>query len=89
MRKNLKNSFPEKSAKELLRIEKDSYKHLADLFVEIIKYRTISHKEIRKRCTVKNPELLKGDKSMVCVQAHYGNWEWVTPSKRTTEIGNG
>ncbi len=79
---NLKNSFPEKSAKELLRIEKGSYKHLADLFVEIIKYQNISEKEIRKRCKFTNMEILhipyRKNKSSICTLAHYGNWEWIT-----------
>lgn len=82
VRKNLHNSFPEKTEEELLRIEKGFYRHLADLFVEIIKYRTISQKELSKRCKIKNLELLKtpaySGKSLICVQGHYGNWEWTT-----------
>ena len=33
---NLKNSFPEKSEKELKCIEKKFYRHLADLFIETL-----------------------------------------------------
>lgn len=79
---NLKNSFPEKSEKERLAIEKKFYKHLADLIIEIIKYRTISKKEISRRCKIKNPEFLEKynlkDRSIICIQGHYANWEWNT-----------
>lgn len=80
--KNLCNSFPEKSNKEHNAIAKEYYKHMADLFVEIIKYGNISKKEINKRCRLVNPEFLKENdienRSVICVIAHYGNWEWVT-----------
>lgn len=82
VRMNLKNSFPEKTAMELHKIEKKFYKHLADLFVEIIKYRTISKAEIIRRCKVKNLDILNTmcccDRSVICIQGHYGNWEWTT-----------
>ncbi len=82
VRMNLRNSFPNKTPKELLAIEKKFYKHLADLFVEIIKYRTISEKEISKRCKVVNMQVLEefslSDRSAIVVQGHYCNWEWVT-----------
>ncbi len=82
VRENLQNSFPEKSAQELLVIEKEFYKHLADLFVEIVKFRTMSKEEISKRCNYINKEVLempeyKG-KNFICIQGHYGNWEWIT-----------
>lgn len=82
VRKNLKNSFPNKSQKELAEIEKKFYSHLADVFLETIKYRNISQKEISKRCTIKNPDTLKHyaqqKKSIICLEAHYANWEWTT-----------
>ncbi len=82
VRENLQNSFPEKLAQELLTIEKEFYKHLADLFVEIVKFRTMSKEEISKRCKYVNKEVLEmpqyKDKSFICIQGHYGNWEWVT-----------
>lgn len=82
VKKNLSNSFPEKTEKELYEIEKKFYRHLADLIVEIIKYRTISKTEITRRCKVKNLEILEelncNDRSVICVQGHYANWEWTT-----------
>lgn len=82
VKQNLRNSFPEKSPNELLAIERKFYRHLADLVVEIIKYRTISKKEIEGRCKIKNIEFIKNygleNKSFICIQSHYGNWEWAT-----------
>lgn len=80
--KNLRNSFPEKTEKEYYAIAKEYYKHMADLFAEIIKYGNISKQEMNKRCQLVNPEFLREhnleNRSAICVIAHYGNWEWVT-----------
>lgn len=80
VRLNLRNSFPKKTEGELRTIERKYYKHMSDLFVEIVKYRTISRQEIRKRCKIVNPEFFKEHhllhKSFICIQGHYGNWEW-------------
>lgn len=76
---NLKNSFPEKSEKEVKAIEKRFYKHLADLVVESLKTFTISAEESLKRLKVRNPEVTDGffneGKSVVAVGGHNGNWE--------------
>ena len=71
---NLKKSFPQKDEKELLKIEKDFYKHLSDLFVEIIKGLSISSNEIKKRMVYENPEIfhdyLQRNQSCVVVLTH-------------------
>lgn len=76
---NLINSFPEKSAGEILKIESDFYRHLCDLIVESLKTFTISEKESQKRLTVRNPEVtdrfFNEGKSIVGVGGHNGNWE--------------
>lgn len=81
VRKNLKNSFPEKDSKELKNIEKEFYHHLCDYFVETIKLLHISNEEMQRRITFKNIDLVKdlmqGDKSCIMFLGHYGNWEWV------------
>ncbi|MFB0945309.1 MAG: hypothetical protein QMB24_04025, partial [Spirosomataceae bacterium] len=46
---NLRNSFPEKTDEERLKIEVDFYHHLSDLFIEIVKGFTISKKELAER----------------------------------------
>jgi len=82
VRTNLLNSFPEKSEKEILSIEKRYYKYLAALIFEVIKMATISKAELRKRFKFKNLSTIndyleKGTSVLVC-SAHYGNWEWGT-----------
>ncbi len=78
---NLKLSFPNKSDKELKLICKKFYSHFVDIFVEIIKSFTISEKELKKRYTFKNIELIKTlekeGKSVMVMGSHYANWEWV------------
>lgn len=76
---NITNSFPEKSAEEILKIEKGFYRHLCDLIVESLKTFTISEEESQKRLTVRNPEVtdrffIEG-KSIVGTGGHNGNWE--------------
>lgn len=79
---NLKNSFPEKSEKELLKIRKQFYHYLCDLFLETFKTLTISPKEMVKRCefTPETEDLFKSyaakKQSVIIVMGHYGNWEW-------------
>lgn len=81
VRKNLKNSFPAKSDKEITTIEKKFYRHLCDYFVETIKTLTLSDEEARKRMKFENPEIInrltKNGSSCVLSLGHYGNWEWV------------
>ena len=43
---NLKNSFPEASAKEIQKITKAYYRHFSDIIVEGIKNLSISKKEL-------------------------------------------
>lgn len=82
VRNNLALAFPEKTASERREIEKRSYKHFVDVFFEMIKSFTISEKEIAKRLSITNPELLdpyyeKGQ-SVIFTSGHYANWEWVS-----------
>jgi KDO2-lipid IV(A) lauroyltransferase len=82
VRTNLRNSFPEKSGKEILVIEKRFYKYLAAVIFEIIKMATISKAELQKRFRFKNLHVIndyleKGTSVLIC-SAHYGNWEWGT-----------
>ncbi len=78
--KNLTMVFPEKSNQEIKKLQKKFFKHFVDLIFESIKSFTISEKEILKRYTYKNPELInnlsKQGKSIALVGAHQANWEW-------------
>lgn len=77
---NLKNSFPEKSEKELKKLCKSFYRHLADITLESLKGMTISEKSISKRYIVKNTDIadeyFRNNKSVLCLTSHYGNWEY-------------
>ncbi len=81
VRDNLLRCFPNKTASERLKIEKQFYRHLGDLFVETIKGLTISEKSMRKRMVNINQEIYdelnaKGISSII-VMSHTGNWEWI------------
>lgn len=77
---NLKASFPEKSEKEIKRITKKFYKHLADLFVESLKGFTMSKASVIKRHKLADEgigdEYHRQGKSVMVVVGHYNNWEW-------------
>ncbi len=83
--KNLTNSFPEKSLKEIKEIERKFYRHFTDLLAEGIKNLTISQKELSKRIKVENPQLMHKlypqNKSVLLVSGHYNNWEWLITSQ--------
>ena len=82
VRVNLCNSFPEKSLKEIVGIERKYYKHMADLTVELYKLWHMSEASIRKRCVFRNTELpqkyFDEGRSVIGVLGHYGNWEWMS-----------
>lgn len=81
VKENLLNAFPEKSVTELKSIEKKFYKFLASLFIEVIKMKSISKKELHKRVVFKNADLveayLQNQESVILCSAHFGNYEWV------------
>jgi Kdo2-lipid IVA lauroyltransferase/acyltransferase len=80
IKRNLRNSFPEKSPIEISQISRKFYRHFIDLFFETIKIPTFSEKEIRERVQYNNLRILEKyylqGKSVVTLLGHYGNWEW-------------
>ena len=79
VRENLKNSFPDKTDKELKKIERRFYRHFCDLFVEVNYSLFVSNRRVKKMVTFKNIDLInefydKG-KSVIVTGGHYGNWE--------------
>lgn len=86
VRNNLMSSFPEKSSREILTIEKQFYRFLGDLFVESIKLFHISDSELKKRIKVTNYEIvnesLNQSKNAVILMGHFGNWEWIQEISR-------
>ena len=80
VRQNLVNSFPEKDAKEIKRIERRFYQNLCDLFVEAPKMLRIKKNGYQSRITYTNTELVKHlyeqGKNVFYAIPHSGNWEW-------------
>jgi KDO2-lipid IV(A) lauroyltransferase len=79
---NLRNSFPEKSAEELKRIEKAYYKHFCDMFLEINYLLHAKEKRLIKMCKFNNIDLLNKyyseGKSVIVAAGHYSNWEFLS-----------
>lgn len=79
--KNLSLAFPEKTEKEIKVIEKKFYHHLIDVFIEMIKFFTISKKELDKRYAYTNIDIFKNlykeKKSVIILTSHHANWEWI------------
>jgi KDO2-lipid IV(A) lauroyltransferase len=84
VRKNLRNSFPNKTELELKTIERQYYVHLTNIFVEGIKLLTLSRKSLMKRYRCVNADLVNEyfgrGKSIILMSSHYNNWEWMVLS---------
>ncbi|GHU91051.1 acetyltransferase [Bacteroidia bacterium] len=82
MRRNLEGSFPDKTVKEIIVIEKQFYRHFCDYFFETIKLLHISDEEMKRRFVFRGmtlmEEKMKKGNSCIMMLGHYGNWEWVT-----------
>ena len=79
--KNLFLVFPEKSREEIKIIQKKFYRHMVDMFLEMIKSISISEEEVMRRFVFTNLEefqrLLDKKKSIFLVCGHYASYEWV------------
>jgi Kdo2-lipid IVA lauroyltransferase/acyltransferase len=77
---NLRNSFPEKSEKEIRELTGQFYHHLCDILVESMKAFSMKEAEVVPRYHFENTgfleELYNQGKSVICVAGHYNNWEW-------------
>ena len=82
VRKNLRNSFPDKSDKELLKIEKEFYHWLCDYFNETVKLLSISKKTLLKHIEFRNVEQMEHcfseGQNCAAILGHYCNWEWLS-----------
>lgn len=76
---NIKNSFPEKNAKEHHKIMTQFYRHLCDLILESIKCFSLKKDQALKRFVLTNPELVNKfydeGRDVIFVGGHYNNWE--------------
>lgn len=81
VRKNLRNSFPDKSHDELKNIEKKFYHHFADLIVEVVYGYRVGDEEMRERVVFENVNLVEDLASkthgVIAYLGHMGNWEWL------------
>jgi KDO2-lipid IV(A) lauroyltransferase len=81
VRENLKRAFPEYDHKKFINIENKFYRHLCDLFLEIIKSMGMTKEQMIKRFNVKNIEVLtqfeKKNTSVFLMCGHYASWEWM------------
>src|SRR5690606_591765 len=81
VRDNLELVFPEKSALERLAIEKKFYRHMCDVFLELIKTLGMSTEQMQKRYSYTNLEVLHEleakKRNTMLMLPHYASWEWV------------
>lgn len=78
--KNLTNSFPDKRKKEINRIARRYYRHLAYMIIEAVNLRFSPRNRIARCMGVQNPEelqkLIDKDRNVLIILGHYGNWEY-------------
>jgi len=77
---NLTMVFPEKTSKEIQKIQKKAYQHQCDMFLEMIKSISISEEEMKKRFKITNIDLLEKlvakNRSIITMMGHYASYEW-------------
>lgn len=88
--KNLRMSFPEKSAKQRRDLERQFYRRFASTIMEIIYGYRISDEEMRERFVFENVEMVEElahkNKGVFFMLGHLGNWEWIADiGKRYTD----
>ncbi len=78
--RNLVNSFPGKSSREINKIARAFYRNLGDILVESVKGYSMSQESFNKRYKIKNFEFvakyLNKGRTVIALASHYGNWEW-------------
>ncbi len=78
--KNLANSFPDKTSKEINQIARKFFRHFCDAAVETLYLDRMSISEGKDCVKFLNPELpnsyLEQGRDVVTFLGHYNNWEW-------------
>lgn len=82
VRANLTSSFPEKSLKEIVAIEKKFYSFFCDYFFETMKLLSVSRESMQKRMRFEGIEDVAKEfelgRSCGLYLGHYCNWEWIS-----------
>lgn len=82
VRRHLTDSFPEKTAREVVAIERRFFRWFCDYLVETIKMFSMSRRQMMRRMKFKGVdkvnEVLERGQSCGCYLGHYCNWEWIT-----------
>ena len=82
VRKNLINSFPNKSVSSKKEIERNFYKWLCDYFVETLKLLTVPKEDLNSMIQFKGidkvMEMAETGKSIGVFSPHFANWELLT-----------
>lgn len=79
VQQNLALVFPQKKNSERNRIEKAFFRHMCDMFLEMVKTMGLTKADISKKYKVVNIEVLRElekERSILIVCSHYANWEW-------------
>ncbi|MBY0424581.1 MAG: lysophospholipid acyltransferase family protein [Cytophagales bacterium] len=81
IKRNLENSFPDKSNEEIAKLIHGFYRNLSDVLAEAIRAIRIPKSEIEQRVKFTNPELahnyIKNGQSIIVLASHTCNWEWL------------
>jgi len=84
VRANLERSFPEMGTAERRRLERQYYRHMADLLAEGIYNLRAPLRQVARRYRFENADILEPyyqqNRSVVLMSAHYNNWEYMITS---------
>jgi len=79
---NLKLVFPNKPPEEIRNIRKAFFKNMCDMFLEMVKFISISDEDLLERFKIIDIHTLLAleakKKSIVVLMAHYASYEWAT-----------
>lgn len=83
VRANLRSALPNRTPRELRRIERNFYHHICDTAVETVKQIHLSRQETMQRMTFSGLENVRelfqqGHPYVFVLLGHYGNWEWIS-----------
>ncbi|HXD50905.1 MAG TPA: lysophospholipid acyltransferase family protein, partial [Burkholderiales bacterium] len=78
---NLQRSFPDKPARELERIARESYRNASDMIAEVLKGASMEPSALRERMRIRNVDVLApyiaAQQPVVLLASHHCNWEWL------------